>query len=680
MDDPTIYLADDFDPNKLTLAQLLRILSTHDISLPGTKKTKSFYVALFKDKLLPKRDAILRGLNAQVQSARPPSYIDNTQPKKKPRMAEVIQETRRAKRKATPEAEIFSDDNPFQSGAESTGNSAKKRKVEKESHWKSVKALVGDDFGFPEEAAHSPSPVPEIVRQSSSPNIAGAPTPRPLSSADQIRDSPLRFISPARKPESQRPSPLNQPLEQPQRIAEEPKRVLEQPQRISQQPKRVIQQPKRVIEQPKHVIEEPQARKRIVEPAAIEKKKETKPAFTVVKKQKEPFKWPANLGPRLISLSLQALTLSLIFSTIFYGHDWHQNHLQGFHTDLVKTDRGQTRWNPLSQVLPSTLPCPVNSICEPSGIVECVADYSKEPSWLHRIVPPSKLPFPLNQPKCIYDASKVELERKREAAVKWIGSRVRELTRDYAGKVDCREVISGKPNPRGLSTANAKQSIKKELSRKKSPPSDEEFGIYWGDLLDQASHGVIGNLTIKDGQFLTMLEPSYSFACRIRNQVFGLMKYIVVGIGLWLGQLWVRYKIKRNRDEDELVHDLLNQSLSLLKSRKSGEGGISKDQMRDQFMAHSAPRSTRVGPKGYAKLPDGRIWISNQPTDMNRVWQQVSDLVRRNANVREIDIPVHGELHTGWEWTGLRDGIESVSAEPSPARPVPSGLRTRPVV
>ena len=48
------YLNEGFEPSKLSIPHLSLLLSKHGIDVPMQKQTKSFYVQLFKEKLMPK--------------------------------------------------------------------------------------------------------------------------------------------------------------------------------------------------------------------------------------------------------------------------------------------------------------------------------------------------------------------------------------------------------------------------------------------------------------------------------------------------------------------------------------------------------------------------------------------------------------------------------------------------
>lgn len=66
---PAEYLSPGYMPSRMTIGDLISVLSQHLIEVPSSKQNKQFYLDLFKDKLAPMGPKILYDMENTVPSS-----------------------------------------------------------------------------------------------------------------------------------------------------------------------------------------------------------------------------------------------------------------------------------------------------------------------------------------------------------------------------------------------------------------------------------------------------------------------------------------------------------------------------------------------------------------------------------------------------------------------------------
>lgn len=324
-----------------------------------------------------------------------------------------------------------------------------------------------------------------------------------------------------------------------------------------------------------------------------------------------------------------------------------------------------SKYNPLAALLPSTIPCPPNAICESDKIVQCADKHMMEHSVLRNVAP--WLPFPFDQPRCVLDVQKIAMERKVARAVQWMGENTERIAREYRGMVECGEIKVAKGASAGIPVEMAWNAIKNEtqalegkLYRVGSVDIPmEQVTLAWKQFVaglreqrgsDNETEVPFPRLGVEGNVITTSSAPIISWRCRAKR--FGFMLLPFVGGALVLVGLFStgHSKFRRGQAEADLVARLHGFVMAELHQTRDP---VSINQLRDHFLTHVSPPRALLRGAGTAFPQDegGRFYVGTTQ-DVRRIWLEVRKLVEHNANVRVIDADVAGEFHECWQWIG----------------------------
>ncbi|KAK9236390.1 Man1-Src1p-C-terminal domain-containing protein [Lipomyces kononenkoae] len=598
MDDVS-YLEPDFDPEKLRVPELRRVLLMHDVLFPSSAK-KAVLVELFKQHITPNSANLLAAIEgsggavpdivdasitsslpalepkrASQRPARKSTTVRSRTPRGSGRKSMISTNTVQPEIKAENEKPIvanetvkdeikvgegssFSSENPFQTPR--TRGSPKSSR--KKSSLTSVKKEGLTKFSITPPVTDKPA-TPKVM--SSSPKLVSSPT-------GQAKDgSPVKFSSELFLPDQ-----------------------LEYPEIESHG-----------VASVEYAVETPLE----IEEVAAEYNNAVAFAF--------PFK-------SFIAWIVVLLGLSYLM--------WWRNEkfaigyceVEGLGTYIPEVSDHSFR----QFVEPACTPCPSHAVCFANFLAECEPDYVYVPSFWSL---GGLLPFP---PKCVPDTEK--LQRARILLEESL-----QLLRERYADVQCGSGGKGKNDP-----TVAVVDLRAKLYSMKSPSlSDDSFEELWQlafkDLVEQEE---VYRVDVGVGERLGSISPSeFPFTCRTKTE-FGAFvsanKWKVFGTILLAVTTTFLYRASSQyRKRRTTVEDLVRKSMSILSEQQTRS---------DSDRSGSTPRYVIM-----SQLKDNLLVDTYDAAERRRVWISVQKHVEANTNVRSRQMEVHGEIMRIWEWIGI---------------------------
>ncbi|KAF9103026.1 inner nuclear membrane protein enriched at telomere/subtelomere region [Mortierella sp. GBA35] len=329
----------------------------------------------------------------------------------------------------------------------------------------------------------------------------------------------------------------------------------------------------------------------------------------------------SNLGP---------LKFLFFMAFLSYGLWYRQTRMDiGFCTPSTSTPT-PTSIEPLTTqqrivkwLYPTCIACPDHATCiTPDSEPVCPPEYILRP---HPLSFGNLLPLP---PNCV-------LNKAREYQSLQVADAAEKILHRRAGQEECRS--SSHPEPTAELLARQRFSIpelKSEIeSLKDVRVSQEEFDQYWNFALNEL-YRRSGTIIIEQG-----IGP---FFCRVRQGVIGWIeqfKEILIALmTLTVGGLLIRNHITKRREEVRIVQELVEQVLSKLSEQ-----------------VHYYYIDPVIYPELFVPqihLRDALLTDIHSHVRRQEIWEKVSLIVDRNANVRVSAQEVRGEIHRVWEWIG----------------------------
>ena len=664
MQDNYSYLEEDFDASQATIPQLVRILSKHDIQLPSSKQKKDHYVSLFNEQIASKRSLLLK----QIQSKTPkqpvkglfasPYAVSNTSRKRSsnaentsddaanitplPIKSSTSKKKSKSRRKslAKDATDMFSDDNPFQSGIDDSPSEG--INVSKKTRTKSRRVM---------RKIHDT--IPATFNQSDEIDVAFTAEGSSVPVFGQVKQS------------------VATPVKSPQRLSE----ILKQLELESS----VKKKPSFTVKPSTPGINRPATQKPVV------KNSVTPVSF----KPLNPFLFAAKTQLRLfVSIAIAFLTVSYLHWLAFIHPDLQYCSSTGSDVRLY------TGYNPLGLVFPSCIQCPDQSICSTRAITHCKSsDYKLVKSAFNFLLGDSTLLFPLGQPACVLDTDRLEKEAHNLRAVKRLTVMMTDIVRRWMGNVECKYktpekwVYSATPPYKvlGMPLNEAKKQLR--LSSPKSW-SESKFNDLWALLLNNINgprqEGGLDSSSTGDSPLWTILDertqqnrlvvpskpPILDIPCSIKQHisrlVFKYALHLTTFCALVIGAMVVyvtrQQQVQEHRIVSQIVEDVLDMVHSESDNHHANPGrypapGLAINQVQDHLIPKIFATTTqhiyRDPNSPYMVKNDGAghtIWLIPDASVRKRIWTRVVGEIAKTSAVRKTTMEIKGQPQDLWMW------------------------------
>ncbi|KAK9321798.1 Man1-Src1p-C-terminal domain-containing protein [Lipomyces orientalis] len=277
---------------------------------------------------------------------------------------------------------------------------------------------------------------------------------------------------------------------------------------------------------------------------------------------------------------------------------------------------------------PDCTPCPSHAVCYSNFHAKCVPDYVYEPSvWSLG----GMLPF---APKCVPDTEKLQ-------RAKVLLEETLQLLRKRYADVQCGSGGTGKNDP-----TVAVADLRAKLYSMKSPSlSDDAFAELWElafkDLVEQEE---VYRVDVDAGERLGSTSPSeFPFTCMVKTELGAVLsanKGKLVGtLVLALSTLVLYRSSSKYRERQAKVRDLVRRSMTFLSEQQKRS---------DSDQSGSTARYVIM-----SQLKDNLLVDTYDAAERRQVWDNVQKQVEANTNVRSRQMEVHGEIMRIWEWIGI---------------------------
>ncbi|GAB5586486.1 inner nuclear membrane protein enriched at telomere/subtelomere region [Umbelopsis nana] len=318
----------------------------------------------------------------------------------------------------------------------------------------------------------------------------------------------------------------------------------------------------------------------------------------------------------------------------------HENGVNGTHVELLDLDTNATTiWEAMR---PSCIPCPKHGHCTRGRLLGC-------DDFFVRI--PSMLSFggwiPVGE-KCVPDtvkqrrAFRVENQIKNMLAVK-------------KGQYVCGEIKAEKGQ-----SAEEVASMKVEdvwaelLARKPDTISEQQLEEYWrlamASLMTYSEREVTF-LDRGDDKYMISRQPKLSLGCRLRLQIKDAVyrwRYELGGLSAIASIIaYANYRYLQRRKDMKLVAELAGEAFVKL-----------QEQERNHYV------DPVLFPQACCAISHLRDLILAQEPSVERrhyLWNHVRKIVESNSNVRTLSAEVRGEPHRCWEWVGYGQSSERIT-------------------
>ncbi|KAG0020221.1 inner nuclear membrane protein enriched at telomere/subtelomere region [Entomortierella chlamydospora] len=293
------------------------------------------------------------------------------------------------------------------------------------------------------------------------------------------------------------------------------------------------------------------------------------------------------------------LRLIAFFAAVVFGMWYRQARFRiGFCTATNNSPDHNNSWNQQTWdwIYPTCIPCPTHAICSgPHEIPTCPPEYILKP---HPLSFGNFLPL---TPECV-------LNRAKEYQSLQVADVIEQILHQKAGIEECK-VFSQPPKTAELLSHQriSINQLREEIEAMKD----------------------VGILEIKDK---VMVKASGSDTVIVERGIGGLL---------------IRRHVLRRREEERVIHSLVNNVLNKL---------------ADQSHYHYIDPVLCLDPYlPQIHLRDALLTNVQTPARRQELWDKVSAIVDRNANVRVSAQEVRGEIHRVWEWIGA-SGVLSMKA------------------
>ncbi|KAF9206058.1 inner nuclear membrane protein enriched at telomere/subtelomere region [Haplosporangium sp. Z 27] len=331
------------------------------------------------------------------------------------------------------------------------------------------------------------------------------------------------------------------------------------------------------------------------------------------------------------------MRLITFFVVFIFGMWYRQTRFRiGFCTATSYSSDHSSSWNQQTWdwIYPTCIPCPTHATCSsPHKNPVCPPEYILKP---HPLSLGNFLPL---TPECV-------LNRAKEYQSLQVADAVEQILHRKAGIEECktfspplktREFISRQQ----ISLSELRRTI---LSMKDSSVSQRDFEQYWklavGEIYRRSDTVFIERGSTDD--HLLSLKPDKPLVCRVRQGIAGwilayrsyLLGFVIISsIGLL-----IRRHILGRREEERVIQGLVDDVLCKL---------------ADQSHYHYIDPVLCFDPYlPQIHLRDALLTDVQAPAKRQELWDKVSAIVDRNANVRVSAQEVRGEIHRVWEWVG----------------------------
>ncbi|KAJ3129844.1 hypothetical protein HK098_008092 [Nowakowskiella sp. JEL0407] len=413
------------------------------------------------------------------------------------------------------------------------------------------------------------------------------------------------------------------------------------------------------------------------------------------------------------SLAFGSILLIFMLAGIHWYHTMYE--VLGYCGSTIDSTKIPQTSNPLSLVLPTCIPCPVNAVCGEKSVMSCETEYTIRPGPIARLLTvfmPSSmgqqfqryLPFPLNYAVCAKDMEKELVEQKRRRQVDNLIASVSELTRDWIGKLECGEISlpsedfryvfekvgsqkSGMVKVLGMPLAVAQQQLKRLIGRKWT---EEKFNEYWElllerILLDSEKKELLSTIVDESRTkrlFVSNLPPHHSMACRVRRGIWSTIRAFAVEISvvgvLVVAVMYMYYRHVRMMRENNIVMVVFDDAIDAVMEEATRHqedpvlypvSGLPIAQIKEYLLPgnkiegmqddnedkeEQKKRAEKYGSGVYQKLDEvGRVrWYVQSFGARERVWKRVVTQMQNHPSVRETSCLMNGEMQSIWTWIG----------------------------
>lgn len=283
---------------------------------------------------------------------------------------------------------------------------------------------------------------------------------------------------------------------------------------------------------------------------------------------------------------------------------------------------------------PTCIACPDHARCNSPG-----ADPLCPPEYILR---PHPLSFgnllPLT-PTCV-------LNKAQEYQSLQVADAAESILHKRAGQEECMTSIRPQPSAELFARQRLSASdLRKEIeSLKDASVSQEDFNQYWTLALNEL-YRRSSTISIEQGigeRCLRSVKPARPIFCRVRQGILGWIdqfkEILFALLTLGMGGLLTRSYILKRREEAMIVQGLVEEVLSKLSEQADASA------VDPIYYAHSFVPQIH--------LRDALLARIHSPMRRQGIWEKVSVIVDKNANVRVSAQELHGEIYRVWEWIG----------------------------
>ena len=324
---------------------------------------------------------------------------------------------------------------------------------------------------------------------------------------------------------------------------------------------------------------------------------------------------------------------------------------------------------------PSCIECPPNAICEKRQVKECVADFKLKSSFLSFLLPDQLIPFPFNQPSCVYDPSEQISEAKKTKQLDHLVEVVDVIVREFMGNVECNPSKYRKDmkwifaarlplKAIGMPISVLKENLQRMIANQWEAA---QFDEYWALLMDRILVGKAGPLnTVIDElqqqhRFIVSTNPPIiSYSCLLKNAVWSAaVKYskylLVAGISIVVILYVLMARTQRQYESqivatlvEEIIHSIHSEAINYHQdSIKHAYPGIPISQLKDHFLPRSLSQNKESDVDAHGRTI---FYVSDHVR--KRIWIRIRTEVLKNSSVRETNAQIKGEAHLVWMWIG----------------------------
>ena len=324
---------------------------------------------------------------------------------------------------------------------------------------------------------------------------------------------------------------------------------------------------------------------------------------------------------------------------------------------------------------PECVNCPPNAICEQRLVKGCVAEHKLKNNIWSFLLPEKMIPFPFNQPKCVYQQTENITESVKAKQIDYLVDVVELLVRQFIGNVECHTAKYRKEMKWIFSSRLPLKAIgmpvslaKDELQTLVAKQLDSaQFDEYWTSVLDRIFTGktstlstVIDELEQKHRFLISSKPPISSYSCVIRNALWSIaVKYSSYLLGAGSAMILMLYIVMQRAQRqyerhievtlvEEIIQSIHAEAINFHHdSVKHAYPGIPVAQLKDHFLPRSLSHSKESDVDA-----NGRIIFYVADHTRKKIWNRIRAEVLKNSSVRETNAQIKGEAQLVWMWIG----------------------------